>query len=324
VALAAGASPGQAQSASLPDLIDTVQPKMVKIFGGGGLRRLESWQSGFFISPDGLVATVWSYVLDNETTVVLDDGRRMTAELVGYQPRYEIALLKVDVQEQPCFQRQAGDVRFAGTPVLAFSNLYGVATGNEKCSVQAGVVSAIVPLQARRGVRRMNYQGPALILDAVTSNPGAAGGAVTDRQGRLLGMIGREARSEASDLWLNFAIPASAVFAAVDSIREGRPNAGPETARQPAEPLTLELTGLLLLPDVVERTPPFVDQVIPGGPADVAGLRKDDLIVEIDGRVTTSRGDLLQRLEEIDRDAVVPLTVQRGEQFLNLTLQVNR
>ena len=51
---------------TLPDVIDSVQPKMVKIYGSGGIRGLEAYQSGFLISPEGHVLTVWSYVLDSE------------------------------------------------------------------------------------------------------------------------------------------------------------------------------------------------------------------------------------------------------------------
>ena len=61
----------------LPDVIRDVQPRMVKIFGAGGLRRLESWQSGFRVSDGGLVITVRSYVLDgDDTTGVMDKGQR--------------------------------------------------------------------------------------------------------------------------------------------------------------------------------------------------------------------------------------------------------
>ncbi len=223
----AGPAPGFAQSPrELPDVINQVQPRMVKIFGAGGLRRLESWQSGFFVSADGLLVTVWSYVLDSdETTVVLDDGQRLTAQLVGYHPQYELALLRVDLQDQPHFDLHAAVNYAAGSRVLAFSNLYGVATGNEKCSVQSGIVSGVIPLDARRGARPTNYSGPALILDAITSNPGAAGGAVTDRSGRLLGLIGREARSASSNLWLNYAIPAEQVLVAMELILAGQTSA---------------------------------------------------------------------------------------------------
>ncbi len=313
-----------AQTRSLPDVIESVQPKMVKIFGGGGLRRLESWQTGFFISNDGLIVTVWSYVLDSETTVVLSDGRRATAELLGYHPQYELALLKIDVQDQPFFNPDTSVRGVPGATVLAFSNLYGVANGNEQCSVQTGVVSALVPLNARRGNRRTSYQGPAMVVDAITNNPGAAGGAVTNRQGRWMGLIGRESRSTESDLWLNYAIPAAQVTMAMDLILAGKTSDKLSVDRKPTEPITLALIGLVMVPNVVARTPPFIDQVSAGGAAERAGLRKDDLIVEVGGKVTTSFNDLQTRLRQLDRDAQVTLMVQRGDEFINVTLQANQ
>src|SRR5262245_26110176 len=77
VAVDARASDG---AASFVDVARRVQPKVVKLYGSGGLRGLEAYQSGLLISPDGYVLTVSSYVLDaDEVTVVLDDGRRFSA-----------------------------------------------------------------------------------------------------------------------------------------------------------------------------------------------------------------------------------------------------
>src|SRR5262245_11520074 len=65
-----------------------VQPRIVKIFGAGGLRGLEAYQSGFLISGDGHILTVWSYVLDSDViTIYLNDGRKYQAEVVGMDPR---------------------------------------------------------------------------------------------------------------------------------------------------------------------------------------------------------------------------------------------
>ena len=313
----------QAQPPSLPQVIDSVQPKMVKIFGGGGFRRLESWQSGFLISNDGLLVTVWSYVLDTETTVVFDDGLRLNAKLVGHHPQFEIALLRVDIQDHPHFNLDAASKPLVGSTALAFSNLYGIASGNEQCSVQTGVVSAVLPLNARRGSRRTSYHGPAIILDAITNNPGAAGGAVTDRQGILLGMIGRESRSIESNLWLNYSIPAEQISLAVDLILANRSGEKHVDSKLPMEHLTLEMTGIVLVPNVVDRTPSFVDQVIRGSAADLAGILTDDLIIEVAGEITASRKALIKRLQEIDRDASVEIMLQRDEKFLNVTLRVS-
>ena len=78
------------------DVARQVQPKVVKIYGAGGLRGLEAYQSGLVISGKGHVLTVWSYVLDaDEVTVVLDDGRRFTAQYVAADPLTEIAVLEI-------------------------------------------------------------------------------------------------------------------------------------------------------------------------------------------------------------------------------------
>src|SRR5687767_13381668 len=82
--------PAVAADDSFADVIGTVQPKMVKIYGAGGLSGLEPYQSGFLISPTGHILTVWSYVLDTDSLkVTLDDGRGFTATLVGQDPRTE-------------------------------------------------------------------------------------------------------------------------------------------------------------------------------------------------------------------------------------------
>ena len=137
---------------SLPRTIRTVQQKMVKIYGAGGIRGLEAYQSGFLISPTGHVLTSYSYVLDAQTvTVTLDDGRKFEAALLGADPRLEVAVLKIDAADLPCFDFKDAATGEEGTRVLAFSNLFGVATGDEPVSVLHGAISAVSSLEARRG-----------------------------------------------------------------------------------------------------------------------------------------------------------------------------
>ena len=86
-----------AQAQSTHEAIAAVQPQIVKIYGAGGYKNLESFGTGFVVSPDGFIATVWSHLLDAEVvTVVTADGRRHEAELVGAEPRLELALIKID------------------------------------------------------------------------------------------------------------------------------------------------------------------------------------------------------------------------------------
>jgi len=84
VALATIAQPSQSAAQSLHPVIDRVQPKIVKIYGAGGLRGLEAYQSGFLFSAEGHILSVFSYVLDSQViTVVLDDGRKYEPQMLG-------------------------------------------------------------------------------------------------------------------------------------------------------------------------------------------------------------------------------------------------
>jgi serine protease Do len=304
-------------------VVAQVQPKMVKINGSGGFRGLESYQSGFLISSEGHILTVWSHVLDSDVVIAtLHDGQSFEARLLGYDPRTEIAILKLDVVELPFFDIEAAVPVQVGEKVLAFSNLYGVATGNESTSVLHGIVTAATRLSARSGATKINYQGEIYVVDAMTNNPGAAGGAMTNRLGQLTGMIGKELKDSQTNTWLNFAIPISELAGAIGDIRSGKMIVDSTSSRKPPrEPMSDRLLGFVLVPDVIARTPPFIDQVTPGSPFDRAGIQRDDLIVEINGRLTPSCKDVSQLLSQIDRDATINVTIQRGRTFLSVEIQ---
>ena len=189
--------------------IRAAQQRSVKIYGAGGLRGLQSYQSGFLISAQGHVLTVFSHVLDTDTLVVtLDNGRKFDGKLLGVNPRLEIAVLKIEANDLPFFDLKQAATGTEGTRVLAFSNLFGVATGDEPVSMLHGSIAAVTALAARRGAYEMPFQGQVYVLDAMTNNPGAAGGTLTNMRGELLGMLGKELRNSRNNTWLNFALPA--------------------------------------------------------------------------------------------------------------------
>jgi len=312
--------------ASFADVISAVQPKMVKIYGAGGIRGLEAYQSGFLISPEGHILTVWSYVLDTDfVRVTLDDGRRYNATLLGADPRLEIALLKIEAEDLDFFDWQQSSLPDTGARVLAFSNLFGVAMGDEASSVLHGNVSAKTQLSARRGAFQSTYQGPVLVLDAITNNPGAAGGALTDARGRLIGLLGKELRSSLTNTWLNYAIPIQELASSIDDILAGRLAARREndTTRRPADALTLESLGIILIPDVLPKTPPFIDQIRSSSPAERAGLKPDDLVLFVNDRLASSARTLRDELGYVDRIDEVQLTVQRGQELLEVRLRID-
>lgn len=313
------------ETGSFANVVESVQPKIVKIYGSGGLQGLEAYQSGLLISAEGHILTAWSYVLDAEEYIhaVLDDGSRHEVKLLAHDPRLEIAILKIEATGLPHFQLAEAVELHPGDRVLAFSNLFGIAVGDESASVLHGTVSTITQLTARRGAFQSVYHGPVYVLDAMTNNPGAAGGVLTDRQGRLAGLLGKELRNSLDNTWLNFAIPISALNPSVQDLLAGRnpPRRTDETAKKPANPHTLTALGLVLVPNVLAKTPPYVDRVRPASPAAAAGLRPDDLILFVNERMVSSCKDLIEELSFIDRLDPVQLTVQRGQELVNVELK---
>ena len=295
----------------------TAARSVVKIYGAGGVRGLEGYQSGIILSPDGRIVTAMSTVLDAEgIECVLDDGRRFEAALVGVDPRRELAVIKIDAVDLPVAVA-AESPATPGTRVLAVSNLFGVAVGDERASVQRGVVAAVVPLEARRGAAEAPYTGMVYVLDFTTNNPGSAGGAVFDSRGRLLGMIGKELRSTAGGIWLNYALPVTEVMSGCEAVVAGRSAPLPAAA---APPFDLGLLGIVLVPDLLERTPPFVEAVVPRSAAARAGIVADDLLIAIGGRAVGSRAFAERVMGGIPLGDPVRLTVIRSGSVVDCDL----
>jgi S1-C subfamily serine protease len=96
--------PTPAEEPAPQQVIAAAARKVVKLYGAGGLRGLEAYQSGILVSPDGRILTAASTVLDSDQIdCVLDDGRRYEARLVGIDPRRELAVLQIEAADLPCF-----------------------------------------------------------------------------------------------------------------------------------------------------------------------------------------------------------------------------
>ena len=314
---------GYAQPPLAPAAKDA-QSRVVKIYGAGGLSGLEAYQSGFLVSPDGHVATAWSYVLDVEPFVVLDDGRRFESKIIGFEPALELAVLKIEASNLPFFKVSKETSVQWGDPVIAVSNLFGIATGNEPASVMQGTVASITELDARRGTFKTPYRGKVLILDLIANNPGAAGGALVSASGELVGMLGKELRDNATGVWLNYALPTVALREAIGDIIAGRQTKAVAESKPMLDrdkshnPRTL---GLVMIPDVLETTPAYVDNVQANTPAGTAGVRPDDLVLLVDGRQIKNQRSLRELLRTIDRRDEVEITVQREAEIIPLILR---
>ncbi|MEW4490454.1 trypsin-like peptidase domain-containing protein [Thalassoglobus sp. JC818] len=313
---------------SFSNAIDQVQPKVVKLYGAGGLKNLANYGTGVLVSPDGHIATVWNHLLDSDVvTVVLHDGRRFFGKVIGTDSKVDLAIIKIEAEELPFFNISDTSEVGPGALILAFSNVFKVATGDEPVSVMQGVVSAKTKLAARRGRYQASYDGDVYLVDAVTNNPGAAGGVLTTADGKLLGMLGRELKGT-SNTWLNYAIPFSVLEKSVNDIVAGRFSRTDEllAAADETESAGFQAIdfGFLLVPDVVARTPAYVDSVIEETEADKMGLQPDDLIVFANGELVHSIQTLQGVFQRLLPGDDLQLIVRRNNELVTFTFEVPR
>jgi serine protease Do len=321
-------SRGFAQSTH--ETIDAVLPRLVKIYGAGGLQNLVAYGTGMLVSPEGHVATVWSHVLDTEqVTVVLNDGRRFQAQVLGAEPHLDLALLKLDAEnlQLPYFDLAEAGAAEPGERILAFSNMFKVAAGDEPVSVLHGVVAARTKLTARRGRFEIPYDGPVYIVDAITNNSGAAGGALTTRDGSLIGMIGKELRNSESNTWVNYAVPMTELRDAISEMKTGtyKPSEQQTSKGQdkPRRYAAIDF-GIVMVPDVVFRTPAYIDAVEAGSAASQVGLQPDDLILFVNDELVQSTRMLVDELGRLEAGDTLRLIVRRGRNLVSVELAVPR
>jgi serine protease Do len=320
----------QAGAQSTSETIRTAAPKVVKIFGAGGARNLYAYGSGFLVSPQGHIVTVWSHILDSDTvSVVLHDGRRFEGKVVGAEPPLDLAVLKIEAEGLPCFDLSQSGGAGPGTRVLGFSNAFKVATGDEPVSVIHGVIAARTTLSARRGAFESPYNGPVLIVDAVTNNAGAAGGVVTTWDGRLVGMIGKELRNTQTNTWLNYVMPASELRETVEQMVQGRFNPrkqdeddGGTGAKKRVLRYECADFGIVTIPDVVARTPAYIDRILPDSLAETAGLRPNDLILFVGENLVQSCQTLKEELSRLEGGDQLRIVVRRDDKLLTMAMPV--
>lgn len=319
-----------AETSSTAMTIESVQPRMVKIFGAGGLKGLSHHGTGFLVSKDGHIATAWSHVLDpQEVSVVLNDGRRFTAKVLGAEPNKELAVLKLNAPEGTSFPFfdlvTAISSANEGARVLAFSNMFQVAAGDESVSVLHGVIASKTQFKLRRGTFEIPYEGPVYVVDAITNNSGAAGGLLTSRDGRLLGMIGREVRNAETNTWVNYSIPLTELRQPIDEIITGKFSASskkpvdePDAARR-YDPTDF---GIVMVPDVLFRTPAYIDTVVAGSAAAKVGLKSDDLVLFVNSDLMQSVRTMKEAIGKLEAGDVLKLVVRRGDELVTVDLPV--
>jgi S1-C subfamily serine protease len=270
-----------------------------RLYDGGG--------SGVAITPDGFLVTS-AHVVEGvgKGRASLADGRELRFEVVGRDALSDLAVIRASGADlEPVSLGNADRLR-VGQLVVAVGNPMGLAG-----SVTAGVVSALgrsFPTSDGRASRLVEN----VIQTDAALNPGNSGGALVDGRGRMVGV-----NTAVAGIGLGLAVPINAttrrIIAAL--MREGRFRRafiGIAGGRRPLPPRVAQVLDRDAGVEVV--------QVVAGSPAARAGLRNEDLIIDVDGVAVADAGDL-QRLmvgERIGR----PLTVRafRGGELLELTV----
>jgi S1-C subfamily serine protease len=215
--------------------------RVVKLYGAA-IGREKAYGSGVVVSPDGRIVTVLSVLLEGRSLrAILPDGRALPAQVLARDDRRQLALLKVDAANLPCFDltatRQPGNEASAsehpalqpGDWLIAAANPFNVAEGPEPVSISVGVLAARVNLAARHRTQDFPYEGPVLLTDVIVTAPGSAGGALLDADGRLVGVIGKPVTSRYTNTWVNYALPVEEVAAFVSAAEKELAGRGPRT-----------------------------------------------------------------------------------------------
>ena len=278
--------------------------------------------TGFLISQDGMIVTNRHVVNDDEAeyTVFLNDGNKYDAEVVAIDPTNDVAIVRIQGNDFPFLEFADSEQLVVGQTVVAIGN----ALGEFQNSVSTGVVSGL-----SRSIIAGNQLGQAEQLDEVIQtdaaiNPGNSGGPLLDLAGKVVGVNVAVALGSEN---IGFALPANVVKAAADSVREtgriSRPYIGVRYIPVNAE--IQETNNLSVDYGVLVVRGESADQlaVVPGSPANEAGIVEGDIILEMDGQRITEENILAQMLRSKKVGDTIRLKVLSANQEKEVTLTLD-
>jgi serine protease Do len=334
---------GHAQSAQLPEFRDIVKqssPAVVKIIVESSSPRLQQGQpgpeeipeylrrffeyrggppaphqrmgmgSGFIISDSGLIVTN-NHVVEGADSVLvrMSDRREFNAEIIGTDPRSDLALLRIEADDLPTLRLAASEELDVGEWVLAIGSPFGL-----DYSVTAGIVSA----KGRSLPTENNENYVPFIQTDVAINPGNSGGPLFNLEGEVVGVNSQIFTRSGGSIGLSFAIPVSVVRNVVAQLEEnGRVTRGwlgvtiQDVDKNLAESFGLDRPRGAL-----------IAQVAKDGPADDAGLREGDVIISFDGKDIPTSSHLPHVVGLIAPGTRVPVEIMREQKRKTIKVKV--
>lgn len=284
-------------------------PVFREFFGNdpyGQQRNENSLGSGVIVREDGYILTN-NHVIAGATQIVvaLQDGRRVEAKVIGTDIDTDLAVIKIELKGLPVLPfklsgNQVGDV------VLAIGNPFGVGQ-----TVTQGIISAT----ERTDLGINTYEN--FIQTDAAINPGNSGGALIDVAGNLIGVNTAIFSRSGGSLGIGFAIPASISKQVLDSILEHgrvvRGWLGIYLARSEQE-----------TDDILQAapSPAVIASVMKTGPADQAGLRQGDMIVQVNDEKIKSATHLINYVAMQKPNSTIKVYVKRGDELLTFDVVV--
>ncbi len=273
-------------------------------------QRASSLGSGVIVSSSGYVLTNHHVVeAADEIEVALADGKRLLAKVVGSDPETDLAVLRLDAENLPAISFGSSDALRVGDVVLAIGNPFGVGQ-----TVTSGIVSAL----GRTGLGISTFEN--FVQTDAAINPGNSGGALVDAAGNLIG-INTAIFSRTDGLkGIGFAIPVSTAKMVLEQIvRSGS--------------VTRGWIGV----EVQEITPPVAESfklagtrgaliagVLRGGPADKAGIKPGDVLLEVQGKPVADPAAMLNLIAALPPGSPATMKVKRQGQDVDASVTVGR
>ena len=269
-------------------------------------REQRSGGSGVIITPDGYIVTN-NHVIERATKlrVKLNDGRKFDARTIGRDPATDVALIKIEAEGLPTLAFGSSDDLRLGEWVLAIGSPFDL-----QSTITAGIVSA----KARAlDVIPSEFRIEAFIQTDAAVNPGNSGGALVNTRGELVGINTVIKSSTGSYVGYSFAVPESIVRKVVVDLKE----------YGLVQRAMLGITYTYIDQDFIDKMGKdagvsevggvYVASVVEGGAASEAGLRKGDVITEIDGVRIESETTLREQIGKHRPNDKIKLSVKRGE-----------
>jgi serine protease Do len=264
--------------------------------------------SGVIVSKDGYILTN-NHVVDgaDEVKIALQDGREFTAKVVGRDPKSDVAVVKIDAKDLPAVTMADSEKVEVGDVVLAIGNPFGIGQ-----TVTTGIVSAT----GRAGPVGLDYED--FIQTDAAINPGNSGGALVDAEGRLIGINTAILSRSGGNQGIGFAIPVNLARDVMESlVKDGR------VTRGYLGVMIQDITPALATEFKLKSSNgALVGDVTPKSPAEKAGLRNGDIIVEFNGKKVTDSRHLKLEVAKVKPGETVPIEILRDGDTKKLDVAV--